>query len=163
MNVVLHAIGCIPPFIQMIFTYRIFRQLADLYPQKEEEKAAAGTQPSSVSKLRGLDQIFAINPALTGITFTLMMWYFATQLQLGPEPLQPFIGSIFATIPLVVGQDMLNAFWYRLEPPDKEVRTQFNNGEWVLLFLAIVFLGFNIFGMFIPMPKLPTPANLSGR
>jgi hypothetical protein len=160
MNVVLHAIGTIPPFIQLIFTYRIFKQIADLYPLKEEE-VAGGTQPPEF-QLRGLDKICAVNPALTGIVFTLMILYFTTQMKIGPEALQPVIGSTFATISLVVAQDMLNSFWRCVETPDKEPRKHFNSGEWILLFFAIVLLAFNLLSLFIAMPKLPTPGALGG-
>ncbi len=159
MNVVVHAIGTIPPFIQCIFTFRIYKQIADLYPLKGEE-AAGGTQPPELA--RALNKLWAVNPAMTALILTLLTLYFATSFHVGPEQVQPFFAAFGTSIPLVVGQDMLNSFWRSVETPDKEPRKHFNNGEWVLLFFAIVFLAFNLLGLIIPMPKLPTPAELGG-
>jgi hypothetical protein len=124
MNVLIHALGLLAPYLQYFFAGLFFKQVAELYPKRET--------------------LFARYPLIYALIcvpiVALCMKNFS------PKDIA-FLYLLVGTIPLVVSQALLNSFWKSVEGDKVIVRQAFSIGELFLLIMGAGVLGLNVAGL----------------
>jgi hypothetical protein len=124
MHLWLNTLGLMLPYVQIYFATIFFKQVAQLSPKRK------------------------FSPLTTALLLSISM-----MLLIALHDLPGLFSMLFvlAACPLVVAQNMLNAYWQSVEPSDLLVRQAFSAGELMFMIIGSIVMGLTLTGIVMNM------------